>query len=116
MILSQRIKEEREKKSWSQNDLALKLNVSRQSISKWENGSASPDIDRLIEISDLFDITLDSLIRGNDQLHNNIDHHTDHKHHYDMSFWYFLSRYWWILIVLLGVIGSVVPKIINAFK
>ena len=40
MILGQRIREERERRNWTQNDLAELLNVSRQSISKWEIGSA----------------------------------------------------------------------------
>ena len=43
-------------------------NVSRQAISKWEFGSTYPDIDRLVQISNLFDITLDSLIKGDDSL------------------------------------------------
>ncbi|WP_253290321.1 helix-turn-helix domain-containing protein [Levilactobacillus brevis] len=43
-------------------------NVSRQAISKWEVGSTYPDIDRLVQISNLFDITLDSLIKGDDSL------------------------------------------------
>ncbi|PHD62755.1 helix-turn-helix transcriptional regulator, partial [Bacillus toyonensis] len=39
MIFSERLKEEREKRNWSQNDLAEKLHVSRQSVSKWETGN-----------------------------------------------------------------------------
>lgn len=38
MIFSERLKEEREKRNWSQNDLAEKIHVSRQSVSKWETG------------------------------------------------------------------------------
>lgn len=72
MILGQRIKEEREKKQWTQDDLAETLNVSRQAISKWEVGSTYPDIDRLVQISNLFDITLDSLIKGDDSLKKSI--------------------------------------------
>lgn len=68
MTLGQRIKEEREKRQWTQDYLAETLNVSRQAISKWEVGSTYPDIDRLVQISNLFDITLDSLIKGDDSL------------------------------------------------
>lgn len=50
MILGQRIKEEREKRQWTQDYLAETLNVSRQAISKWEVGSTYPDIDRLVQI------------------------------------------------------------------
>lgn len=44
MVLGQRIKEEREKLGWTQDRLAEELHVSRQAISKWEVGSAYPDI------------------------------------------------------------------------
>lgn len=72
MILGQRIREERERRNWTQNDLAELLNVSRQSISKWEIGSAYPDIERLIQISDLFEVSLDSLIRGDEKFQKKI--------------------------------------------
>ncbi|APU63984.1 HTH-type transcriptional regulator ImmR (plasmid) [Weissella cibaria] len=72
MILGQRIKEEREKRQWTQDYLAETLNVSRQTISKWEVGSTYPDIDRLVQISNLFGITLDSLIKGDDSLKKSI--------------------------------------------
>ncbi|WP_392391093.1 helix-turn-helix domain-containing protein [Lactiplantibacillus plantarum] len=58
----------RKKRQWTQDYLAETLNVSRQAISKWEVGSTYPDIDRLVQISNLFDITLDSLIKGDDSL------------------------------------------------
>lgn len=48
----------------SQEDLAEKINVSRQAISKWERGEAYPDIENLLAISQLFDVTLDALVNG----------------------------------------------------
>lgn len=47
----------------SQGDLAEKLNVSRQSISKWETDASIPELDKLIMLSDLFNITIDELVR-----------------------------------------------------
>lgn len=49
----------------SQGDLAEKLEVSRQSISKWETGASIPEIDKLVKMSELFGITLDELVTGN---------------------------------------------------
>lgn len=97
MILGQRIKEEREKKDWTQSELADKLNVSRQSVSKWELDSAYPDIERLIQISDLFDVTLDSLIKGDNELQKNIKVEKSDSHNHHMNGWEFLSRYWWLI-------------------
>ncbi|HHP1039788.1 TPA: helix-turn-helix domain-containing protein [Bacillus thuringiensis] len=68
MIFSERLKEEREKRNWSQNDLAEKLHVSRQSVSKWETGKNYPSIEIIIHLSDLFGITIDELLRSNEEL------------------------------------------------
>lgn len=63
MTLGQRIFELRNKQKMSQGDLAEKLNVSRQSISKWETDASVPELDKLIMLSDLFSITIDELVR-----------------------------------------------------
>ncbi|MBQ8432171.1 MAG: helix-turn-helix transcriptional regulator [Clostridia bacterium] len=49
-------------KGWSQTELAEVLEVSRQSVSKWENNTAIPDLDKLIKMRLLFDVTLDELV------------------------------------------------------
>ncbi|GEO77598.1 hypothetical protein LCR01_20410 [Companilactobacillus crustorum] len=109
MILGTRIKEEREKKGWSQNDLAEKLHVSRQSVSKWELGSAYPDIERLIQISDLFNVTLDSLIKGDNRLQKNIK--VEHSTEYHMNVWDFLSRYWWLIFPVGGFLYGILNNL-----
>ena len=62
MELSERIYSLRAKKGMSQGDLAEALDVSRQSISKWETGSSVPELDKLIKLSQVFGVTLDELI------------------------------------------------------
>lgn len=52
----------RKQKGLSQEELANRLNVSRQTVSKWELGDSTPDMEKLIAISDLFDISLDELV------------------------------------------------------
>lgn len=47
----------------SQGELAEKLNVSRQSVSKWENDTSIPELEKLLQLSDLFGVTLDELVR-----------------------------------------------------
>ena len=63
MELSQKIYELRTGSGLSQLDLAEKLGVSRQSVSKWETGQAVPDLDKLIRLADLFGISVDELVR-----------------------------------------------------
>ncbi len=54
----------RKGKSWSQEDLAEKLGISRQAVSKWEVGTSKPDIDNVIKISKLFEVSIDELVNN----------------------------------------------------
>src|SRR3712207_1163231 len=65
MIISEKIMSLRKKMGWSQEDLANELNVSRQSVSKWETGASIPDMNKVIQMSDLFGVTTDYLLRDN---------------------------------------------------
>ncbi len=63
MILSEKICVLRKKKGWSQEELAEKLSISRQSVSKWESGASIPDIDRILMLSRLFEVSTDYLLK-----------------------------------------------------
>ena len=62
MALSEKLYNLRKSKGLSQEELAEALGVSRQAISKWENGSATPESDKLIAIATYFSVSLDELI------------------------------------------------------
>ena len=64
MELSSRIKELRTEKGWSQEVLAQRAYVSRQTISNWETERSYPDVHSLLILSDLFGVSLDELIKG----------------------------------------------------
>lgn len=64
MNLGENIYRLRTQKNMSQGDLADALEVSRQSVSKWENNSAVPELDKLKKMSQLFGVTLDELVSG----------------------------------------------------
>ena len=61
MTIGEKIKSLRQKNNVTQEKLAEYLNISYQSVSKWETESAVPDLDKLIKMCDLFDVTLDTL-------------------------------------------------------
>lgn len=63
MIFADKLINERKKNGWSQEDLAERLNVSRQSVSKWEGAQAVPDIQKIIAMADLFGVTTDYLLK-----------------------------------------------------
>ena len=62
MKLSEKIIQLRKVNSWSQEELAEKMEVSRQAISRWENGTALPDSNNLLQLSKLFNVTADYLL------------------------------------------------------
>lgn len=64
MEFHNRLYQLRKQKGFSQEELANRLNTSRQTISKWENGESTPDLEKLVAISDLFEISLDELVLG----------------------------------------------------
>ena len=63
MILAEKISEERKKNGWNQEELAEKLSVSRQSVSKWESGQSVPDLNRILEMARIFGVTTDYLLK-----------------------------------------------------
>lgn len=63
MILADKIIENRKKNGWSQEDLADRLGVSRQSVSKWESAQAVPDMKKIIQLSEVFNVSTDYLLR-----------------------------------------------------
>lgn len=63
MILAEKISILRKQNGWSQEELAEKLGISRQSVSKWELGAAIPDIDKIINMSKLFSVSTDYLLK-----------------------------------------------------
>lgn len=64
MEIGARIKEHRRTAGMSQDDLAARVYVSRQTISSWENNKTYPDVQSLLLLSEIFDATVDSLIKG----------------------------------------------------
>jgi len=63
MIFADKIIEERKKNGWSQEELANKLGVSRQAVSKWESAGSIPDLQRILQMSELFGVTTDYLLK-----------------------------------------------------
>ena len=64
MTLGEKIYKLRTERNLSQGDLSEILEVSRQSVSKWENGAATPDLDKIIRLSEVFGITIDELVKN----------------------------------------------------
>ncbi|PFB01799.1 transcriptional regulator [Priestia megaterium] len=79
MNLGEQLQRLREEKNMSREDLAHEMNVSRQAVYKWENNKGYPDIENLIKLSELYNITLDELIKGDRSFQRKIE--IDSKKH-----------------------------------
>jgi transcriptional regulator with XRE-family HTH domain len=91
MLFSEKLKLIRTKNKLTQEELAEKLNVSRQAITKWESGDGIPDIENLKQISILFDITIDELIKEDKEItikgkySEKQELEIDHTKHFDIK-------------------------------
>jgi len=74
MILADKIMCLRKQRGWSQEELAMRLDVSRQSVSKWESNQSIPDMNKVIQLSTLFNVTTDYLLKEElTEEHANLD-------------------------------------------
>ena len=84
MKLHEKIYRLRTEKKLSQGDLAEILDVSRQSVSKWETGASIPDLDKLVKMSDLFGVTMDFLVREEiEEMDAKVSNPIEHTHEED---------------------------------
>lgn len=119
MNLDEKIKKIRKDNKMSQDDLAEVLNVTRQTISNWENGKNYPDIETLVKISNEFDISLDILLKENMNMVKEIDKNAKNTKKYKTILIIIIS----ILILIVGALGiygirylSTKDKLENSFK
>ncbi|MBO7424177.1 MAG: helix-turn-helix transcriptional regulator [Clostridiales bacterium] len=75
MTIADRIQSLRKAKGMSQEELADAAGVSRQAVSKWESEQSIPDIDKIVILSEIFDVTTDYILKGIEPVETN-DHKT----------------------------------------
>ncbi|KAE9564928.1 hypothetical protein FD33_GL000529 [Companilactobacillus paralimentarius DSM 13238 = JCM 10415] len=109
---SSQLKKYRTDRGITQDELASKLYVTRQAISKWESGESTPDMNNLVKLSDIFNVSLDALVLGK-QENSKIDpneftfdpiHNKYVRKYGKMNFWDFLSKNPWVIVLLAVVL------------
>lgn len=98
MKFHEKLYELRKTEGMTQSDLSEKLNVSRQAVSRWEMGTATPDVENLIAISDLFNVTLDELLRD-----GSVPERPPQPKPEAPRYWDYVPSKWWLWLVLAGV-------------
>jgi transcriptional regulator with XRE-family HTH domain len=73
MILADKIIRLRKQFGWSQEELAEKMDISRQSVSKWESTNSIPDLKKIIMLADIFDVSTDFLLKDNVEVFNSVN-------------------------------------------
>ena len=85
MTFGEKLKELRQRKKISQEQLAEKLYVSRQAVTKWENGTGMPDVENLIAIAALFNESLDNLLSNEKTILTKHEFLYESKTEYDLD-------------------------------
>lgn len=115
------IKEKRTENNLTQEDLAQKFFVTRQLISKWENGKSYPDLKQVVQISDLFGISLERLLKEDTEMVEELNFDTKRKKLFKLFFLLitilvigvisFFSIIWWINPIFLTADDIQITKI-----
>lgn len=77
MNIGKRLKDARIESGYTQEQVAEQLDVSRQTISSWENGRTFPDIVSVVSLSDIYDVSLDVLIKGDEKMLEHLEESTN---------------------------------------
>ena len=77
MNIGRRLKDARIESGYTQEQVAEQLDVSRQTISSWENGRTFPDIVSVVSLSDIYDVSLDVLIKGDEKMLEHLEESTN---------------------------------------
>ena len=77
MEIWKKLKDARMRSGFTQESVAEKVNVSRQTISNWENEKSYPDITSVIELSNLYSISLDELLKGDEKMMEHLEESTN---------------------------------------
>ncbi|MGG4438179.1 helix-turn-helix domain-containing protein [Priestia megaterium] len=93
----------REAKNMSREELAQQINVSRQAVYKWENNKGYPDIQNLLRLSEIYETTIDELIKNDPTLQRKIDNNQDESKELDDEEMLNPGFYIGIVIIFLGI-------------
>ena len=106
-VLSEKIYKLRKKSGLSQEQLAEKLNVSRQAISKWESGTAVPESEKLITISDYFGVSVDYLLKDDEDNKTNMTADTKEENPKMIA---------GIIICIAGIVSMIIWGLLSIFS
>lgn len=111
MSIGEKLKQARAKANLTQEIIAEKVGVSRQTVSNWENGKSYPDIASIIILSDVYNQTLDSLLKGDSEIMKHLKESTDTtKSNKQLAGSFILAGLFCVALILVRIFVSI-PRI-----
>jgi transcriptional regulator with XRE-family HTH domain len=104
MKIAEQLVKLRKAQNLSQDAVAEKLFVTRQTISKWEVGTSTPDLEQTVKLAELFEVGLDELVLGK------ATYEQANQEERPMNVWEFLAEHWWAVVIMLMVLVGWWPR------
>ncbi|PNZ70601.1 XRE family transcriptional regulator [Staphylococcus croceilyticus] len=111
MKLAEQIKKHRKKNNLTQDQLATELHTTRQTISKWEQGTIEPNAQMIIQLAEKFGISTDELLTGEETTLHKEEVNPTSQH---LNFWDFLSQKWWFVLIIVIIICGTISQIFTS--
>lgn len=108
MPIGETLKEKRTEQQLTQEQLAEKIFVTRKTISNWENGKTTPDLESLIRLSEVFNVSLDRLVKGDSEMVKKIDSKIKKGEYF------FFIMYLLILLISLSIVHKLFSNDVTA--
>ena len=108
MEIGKKLKNARVQSGMTQENVAEKINVSRQTISNWENEKSYPDIINVIELSNLYSISLDELLKGDEKMIEHLEESTNVVKSNQKMIWAIIVNI--IVVALLIALNMFIPE------
>lgn len=107
MEISEQLREARKQTDLTQADVAAAIHVSRQTVSNWETGKSYPDIMSVVALSDLYGVSLDVLLKGDDALMKHLEDSTNTVKVNKQLIWAIVLHF--VLVALLLALQAFIP-------
>ncbi|PNZ31794.1 putative DNA binding protein [Staphylococcus petrasii] len=111
MKLAEQIKKHRKKNNLTQDQLATELHTTRQTISKWEQGTIEPNVQMIVQLAEKFGISTDELLTGEETTLHKEEVNQKPQH---LNFWDFLSQKWWFVLIIVVIVCGTITQIFTS--
>lgn len=109
MKLAEQIRKHRKENNLTQDQLATELHTTRQTVSKWEQGTIEPNVQMIVQLAQRFDISTDELLTGQTSHPYKREESQSYPEH--LNFWDFLSQKWWFVLILVVIVCGTITQI-----